>query len=158
MIPPNTGLRMARLRRFSYLLPAANQHTASTSLHPQSYCVRFASSHYRSGLPFSSRFGLGCRNISISNAVSSSFGAHYGAGPEKSGISLSWKVCAFQPGLAANRGGRELGPTQPSLRSPAAIMITCSNSPVEGSGMPNHYAGDLPLKPTSPPVPPLSSS
>jgi len=64
-------------------------------------------------------------------------------GSEKSAISLSLKVCAFQPGLAANRAGQELGPTQPSLRSPTAIMITCSNSPVLGSGMPNHYIGDL---------------
>jgi hypothetical protein len=31
-------------------------------------------------------------------------------------------------GLASNRWGQELGPTQPSLRSPTAIMITCSNS------------------------------
>src|SRR5437868_9898471 len=46
-------------------------------------------------------------------------------------------------GLASNRWGQELGPTQPSLRSPTAIMITCSNSPALGSGMPNHYIGDL---------------
>jgi len=31
-------------------------------------------------------------------------------------------------GLASNRWGQKLGPTQPSLRSPTAIMITCSNS------------------------------
>jgi hypothetical protein len=39
----------------------------------------------------------------------------------------------------------ELSPTQPSVRSPTAtaIMITCSNSPVLGSGIPNHYIGDL---------------
>jgi hypothetical protein len=39
--------------------------------------------------------------------------------------------------------GLELSPTQPSLRSAAAIMITCSNSLSRGSGMPNHYVGDL---------------
>ena len=39
--------------------------------------------------------------------------------------------------------GQELSPTQPSLRSLTAIMITCSNSPPKGSGMPNHYVGDL---------------
>ena len=61
----------------------------------------------------------------------------------KSAISLSWLVCAFQPGLAPNRQGQELSPTQPSLRSPTAIMITCSNSPPQGSGMPNHYSDDL---------------
>jgi hypothetical protein len=42
----------------------------------------------------------------------------------------------FQPGLAFNRWGQELSPTQPSLRSPTAIMITCSNSPVRGAGCP----------------------
>src|SRR5215467_15356373 len=62
---------------------------------------------------------------------------------EKSAISLSWMVCASQPGLASNRQGQELSPTQPSLRSPTVIMITCSNSPGLGSGMPNHYVGDL---------------
>src|SRR5207248_4211643 len=46
-------------------------------------------------------------------------------------------------GLASNRWGQELRPTQPSLRSPTAIMITCSNSPGFGSGMHNHYVGDL---------------
>jgi hypothetical protein len=39
--------------------------------------------------------------------------------------------------------GQELSPAQPSLRSPTAIMITCSNSLSRGSGMPNHYVGDL---------------
>src|SRR5215471_1080044 len=38
---------------------------------------------------------------------------------------------------------RKLSPTQPSLRSLTAIMITCSNSPGLGSGMPNHDVGDL---------------
>src|SRR5512135_2264126 len=49
----------------------------------------------------------------------------------------------FPTWARSNRQGQELGPTQPSLRSPIAIMITCSNSPVLGSGMPNHYIGDL---------------
>jgi hypothetical protein len=39
--------------------------------------------------------------------------------------------------------GQELSPTQPSLRSPTGIMITCSNSLGFGSGRPNHYVGDL---------------
>jgi hypothetical protein len=39
--------------------------------------------------------------------------------------------------------GQELSPTQPSLRSQTAIMITSSNSPSKGSGIPNHYVGDL---------------
>src|SRR5947209_10315206 len=52
-------------------------------------------------------------------------------------------VCASQPGLALIVWGQQLSPTQPSLRCPTAIMITCSNSPGLGSGMPNHYVGDL---------------
>ena len=56
--------------------------------------------------------------------------------------SISW-FARFQPGLALNRQGQELSPTQPSLRSLTAIMITSSNSPVLGSGMLNHYVGDL---------------
>jgi len=35
--------------------------------------------------------------------------------------------------------GQELGPTQASLRSQTAIMITSSDSPRMGSGMPNQY-------------------
>src|ERR1700739_1428597 len=53
-------------------------------------------------------------------------------------------VCAFQPGLALNRWGQELSPTQPSLRSLTAIKIPLFELPrVQGSGMPNHYSGDL---------------
>src|SRR5689334_5729349 len=37
------------------------------------------------------------------SAVSSSFRAHYSMHSEKSAISLSWVVCAFQLGLASNR-------------------------------------------------------
>ena len=60
----------------------------------------------------------------------------------------------FPTWARANRSGQELSPTQPSLRSPTAIMITCSNSP-KGSGMPNHYVvpglqdGHLEAKPYS---------
>src|SRR3954447_11907830 len=62
----------------------------------------------------------------------------------KSAISLSWMVCAFPPGLALNRQGQELGPTQPSLRSLTAIKIPFIRTPSPaGSGMPNHYSGDL---------------
>src|SRR3954463_4276956 len=50
----------------------------------------------------------------------------------------------FQPGLALNREGQELGPTQPSLRSLTAIKIPFIRTPSQaGSGMPNHYVGDL---------------
>src|SRR3954447_18401144 len=62
----------------------------------------------------------------------------------KSAISLSWMVCAFPPGLALNRSGQELGPTQPSLRSLTAIKIPFIRTPSPaGRGMPNHYSGDL---------------
>ncbi len=62
---------------------------------------------------------------------------------EKSAISLLWMVLRFPTWLASNRQGLELSPTQPSLRSLTAIMITCSNSLSRGSGIPNHYVGDL---------------
>src|SRR3974377_1428080 len=68
--------------------------------------------------------------------MSSTFRTHDGMHSEKSVISLSSGVCALQPRLAPNRWGQELSPTQPSLRSPTAIMITCSNSPVLGGGIP----------------------
>src|ERR1043165_10107592 len=63
---------------------------------------------------------------------------------EKSAISLSGWFARFQPGLALNRSGQELGPTQPSLRSRTAIKIRFFELPaLQGSGMPNHYIGDL---------------
>src|SRR4051812_40205472 len=37
-------------------------------------------------------------------------------------------VCGLQPGLALNCQGQKHGPTQPSVRSLAAIIVTCSNS------------------------------
>ena len=51
------------------------------------------------------------------SAVSSTMCAHDCMHSLKSAISLSWVVCAFQPGLASNRWGQELSPTHPSLRS-----------------------------------------
>src|SRR5512140_2275782 len=57
--------------------------------------------------------------------------------------SISW-FARFQPGLALNRQGQELSPTQPSLRSRTAIKIPFIRTPLPtGSGMPNHYIGDL---------------
>ena len=54
------------------------------------------------------------------------------------------RVALFQPGLALNRWGQELGPTQPSLRSRTAIKIPFIRTPSPtGSGMPNHYIDDL---------------
>ena len=54
--------------------------------------------------------------------------------------------CAFPTWLALNRSGQELGPTQPSLRSRTAIKIRFFELPsLTGSGMPNHYVGDLQL-------------
>jgi hypothetical protein len=39
--------------------------------------------------------------------------------------------------------GQELGPTHASLRSTTAIMITSSDLPVQGSGIPNQFLGVL---------------
>ena len=70
------------------------------------------------------------------SAVSSTF-AHTTACTRKRAPFRSRRWFArFQPGLAFNRWGQELSPTQPSLRSLTAIMITCSNSPVRGAGCP----------------------
>ena len=63
------------------------------------------------------------------SAVSSTMYVHYSCTHRRAPFRSRGWVCAFQPGLAANRQGQELGPTQPSLRSPTAIMIICSNSP-----------------------------
>src|ERR1700688_1152938 len=65
------------------------------------------------------------------SAVSSSFRAHFSMHSLKSAISLSLKLLLLlhQPRLARNPySGLELGPTQASLRSLTAIMITTSNS------------------------------
>src|SRR5579864_9493477 len=62
---------------------------------------------------------------------------------EKSAILSRRWVCAFPTWACVNRQRQELSPTQSSLRSPSAIMITCSNSLSRGSGTPNHYLGDL---------------
>jgi hypothetical protein len=49
----------------------------------------------------------------------------------------------FQPGLAVNLRGQELGPTLPSLRSSTAVKIPFIRTPSRtGSGMPNHYVGN----------------
>jgi hypothetical protein len=62
----------------------------------------------------------------------------------KSAISLSWMVCAFHPGLALNRSGQE------TRSDPAISSITYRDQDslirtpsLSGSGMPNHYIGDL---------------
>ena len=75
------------------------------------------------------------------SAVSSSFRAHCGMHSKKSAISLSLMVCLFQPRLACNLSGQELGPTHASLRSLTAIMITTSNSSMKRSGTPNQLLG-----------------
>src|ERR1041385_3851280 len=53
------------------------------------------------------------------------------------------EICQANLGLASNRRGSrtQSDPTISSIST--SIMITTSNSPVKGSGMPNHYGGDL---------------
>src|SRR3954463_5586609 len=74
-----------------------------------------------------------CRKISISNNVGS---VKYGF--EHTSVcthrrapfrSRRW-FARFQPGLALNRQGQELGPTQPSLRSLTAIKIPFIRTPL----------------------------
>ena len=53
------------------------------------------------------------------------------------------EICQANLRLASNRcgSGTQSDPTISSIAT--SIMITTSNSPVKGSGMPNHYGGDL---------------
>src|SRR4051794_26751447 len=83
---------------------------------------------------------VNCRNIPISNNVGSvkyvfehtSVCTHRRA-PFRS---RGW-FARFQPGLALNRQGQELGPTQPSLRSLTAIKIVLFELPHSvGAGCP----------------------
>src|ERR1700734_3509849 len=79
-------------------------------------------------------------NIAISNNVggvkhvlSDTCVCNHGRAPF---CSLSW-FARFQPGLALNRSGQELGPTQPSLRSLTAIKIRFFELPhLLGAGSP----------------------
>src|SRR5258708_39101632 len=91
------------------------------------------------------RFAIGDKSRSLTmSAVSSTFlSTLLHALVEERHFALVDGGALSHLGLASNRWGQELGPTQPSLRSPTAIMITCSNSPVLGSGILNHYVGDL---------------
>jgi len=53
------------------------------------------------------------------------------------------EVCQTNLGLVSN-GFRSNTQSDPTLSSIAnSIVITTSNSPAKGSGMPNHYGGDL---------------
>jgi hypothetical protein len=53
------------------------------------------------------------------------------------------EICHANLRLASNRcgSGTQSDPTISSIAT--SIMITTSNSPGKGSGMPNHYGGDL---------------
>ena len=53
------------------------------------------------------------------------------------------EICQANLRLASNHcgSGTQSDPTISSIAT--AIMITSSNSPAKGSGMPNHYGGDL---------------
>src|SRR6266576_7249107 len=75
------------------------------------------------------------------SAVSSTFGAHESEHSEECAISLSLNNCHSNPRLARNlfRSGTQSDPCISSVTT--AIMITTSNSPVKGSGMPNQLLG-----------------
>jgi hypothetical protein len=77
------------------------------------------------------------------SAVSSAFRAHSDVHSKTSAISLSWVVCHVQP-KARSQSLRSRTQSDPTISSiTTAIMITISNSPAKGSGMPNHFSGDL---------------
>src|SRR5689334_15219907 len=70
-------------------------------------------------------------------SVSSLVSAHFRKHSKRSAISLSLWFAHFQPGLATNRSGQELGPTQPSVRSLTAIKIHVVELPhLLGAGWP----------------------
>src|SRR6266576_6751417 len=75
------------------------------------------------------------------SAVSSTFGAHESEHSVECAISLSLNNCHSNPRLARNRfrSGTQSDPCISSVTT--AIMITTSNSPVKGSGMPNQLLG-----------------
>src|ERR1700675_1664057 len=79
------------------------------------------------------------------SAPSSTFWAYWSVGSEQSAISLSLKVLLVPTSspLVICFSGQELSPTHASLRSQTTIMITTSNSPVRGSGIPNQLLGVL---------------
>ena len=51
------------------------------------------------------------------------------------------EIVPFQPSSHVIVSGQELDPTHASLRSATPIMITSSDSPVEGSRTPNQFLG-----------------
>src|SRR6266576_94957 len=75
------------------------------------------------------------------SAVSSTFGAHESEHSVECAISLSLNNCHSNLRLARNRfrSGTQSDPCISSVTT--AIMITTSNSPVKGSGMPNQLLG-----------------
>jgi hypothetical protein len=77
------------------------------------------------------------------SAVSSTFWAHQSVHSEERAISLSWKVCHTNQGslVIGSRSGTQSDPCISSVTP--SIMITTSNSPVKGSGIPNQFLGVL---------------
>ena len=71
------------------------------------------------------------------SAVSSTIWAHDSILGEERHFALLVGLRFSNLGSLFNRSGQQLSPTQPSLRSQTAIMITCSNSPLlRGAGYP----------------------
>ena len=72
------------------------------------------------------------------------FGAHQSVHSEERAISLSLKLLLlrYQPRLARNQGSGQETRSDPSISSVTlSIMITISNSPAKGSGIPNQLLG-----------------
>src|SRR6266567_8857285 len=77
------------------------------------------------------------------SALSSGFRAYSDVHSKTIAISLSWIVCHVKP-KARSQSLRSRTQSDPTISSiTTAIMITISNSPAKGSGMPNHFSGDL---------------
>ena len=83
--------------------------------------------HPNRKIPISNNVGTVKRILSNTSACT----------PRRAPFRSSGWFARFQPGLAWNRSGQELGPTQPSLRSLTAIKIRFFELPYfEGAGCP----------------------
>src|SRR2546428_2040976 len=77
------------------------------------------------------------------SAVSSGFRAHSDVHSKRAPFRSRGLFCHVQP-KARSQSLRSRTQSDPTISSiTTAIMITISNSPAKGSGMPNHFSGDL---------------
>jgi len=109
------------------------------------YLWREASKNGKSCCPRTTEQWRNCRKIAISNNVGTV--KHFPSTPlhalgEERHFALvdGLRVPTWARSVSLGSGTQ----SDPAISSiPTAIMITASNSPVKGSGIPNHYVGEL---------------